>query len=419
MNAFSDLLGPRPGLAAAATLYFSISALSASDGFSDIGSWRQHHFGIAENNGNAANVADPDADGIANILEYALFLDPLVKDKSGLPAFSVDSSGFSLSYLRARADIDYVVEGSANLVEWSTDAVDQGAAGLGEVTARAPFGYMMRLRVYQAVETVTGLRESGTDTLEFSVNSTGWADLHYRVNGGDPITVRMHQADGENRFTLGALSEGDSVEYAFTYFADTSVVQSDWQSHRFSGDFNAYTYVPLYSEDTELEPITQVETDEALYTYFSDRARDRHAREDQDWGSFKAYDHYLSFYWEHRTAEVEIIDKVAKGGNEIIFNVRAPWKYKDAQAELRAFYRGIGTVAEYWDNKSMTEVHYQPGQGAFFKHYPDDRSPVTPDTRYYTRVFNFNAKEGRPIQPGEGHLGGGRAHRRRPPPLPR
>ena len=33
------------------------------------------------------------------------------------------------------------------------------------------------------------------------------------------------------------------------------------------------------------------------------RARDRHAREAQ----FRAYEHYLPFYWEQRTATVEVI----------------------------------------------------------------------------------------------------------------
>ena len=51
------------------------------------------------------------------------------------------------------------------------------------------------------------------------------------------------------------------------------------------------SYVPLYDESTPLNPSLQEETDEALITRFADRARDRHAREDE----FQAYDHYLSF----------------------------------------------------------------------------------------------------------------------------
>jgi hypothetical protein len=50
--------------------------------------------------------------------------------------------------------------------------------------------------------------------------------------------------------------------------------------------------VPLFNAATKLEPATTEETADALVTRFSDRARDRHARE----AEFHAYDHYLSFY---------------------------------------------------------------------------------------------------------------------------
>lgn len=130
--------------------------------------------------------------------------------------------------------------------------------------------------------------------------------------------------------------------------------------------------VPLFDANTELEPAHVVDTPEALTTYWSDRARDRHARE----ARFNAYEHYLHIYWEKRTAEVEIIDTVGKVPNgNVTFNVKTLWKLDDKQAELRFFFRGIGTVAEYSDNRPMTPVgndglHYtrtvssKPGGGA-------------------------------------------------------
>ncbi|MDA3872519.1 MAG: hypothetical protein PF795_00970 [Kiritimatiellae bacterium] len=134
-------------------------------------------------------------------------------------------------------------------------------------------------------------------------------------------------------------------------------------------------FVALYGGDTELQPPLTVETDEALYTYFSDRARDRHAREDQ----FEAYDHYLAFYWQDRTAAVEIKDTIPKGGDTITFSVESQWKLKNAQAELRFFYRGINTVAEYYNNGSMTPI----------------------DDTHYIRTVSYNQKEGRPLQVGD------------------
>ena len=49
-----------------------------------------------------------------------------------------------------------------------------------------------------------------------------------------------------------------------------------------------------------------------------------------------------------------MIDRVAKGGTEIVFNVQTQWKL--GQAEFRCFYRGINTVAEYHHNVLMTQV---------------------------------------------------------------
>ncbi len=110
--------------------------------------------------------------------------------------------------------------------------------------------------------------------------------------------------------------------------------------------------VPLYDATTLQEQDIVIETDEALITRIADRGRDRHAKEAQ----FQAYEHYLSFYWEHRTATIEIIDTVAKGGDTITFNVVTQYKLSDNEAELRFFYRGINTIAEYHNNGVMTPI---------------------------------------------------------------
>lgn len=113
--------------------------------------------------------------------------------------------------------------------------------------------------------------------------------------------------------------------------------------------------VALFNAGTPLEPETTVHTSDALITRIGDRARDRHARE----GMFSAYDHYLTWYWEERTIGIEIIDRVAKGGNSITFNYKTLTPL--GQPEFRAFYRGIGTVAEYHYNllaPSIGPNHY-------------------------------------------------------------
>ena len=131
----------------------------------------------------------------------------------------------------------------------------------------------------------------------------------------------------------------------------------------------------LYDATTNLAPAQQISTASALITRFADRARDRHAREDE----FHSYDHYLSFYWEHRTAAVEIVDTIGRGGNTITFNVTTQWKLSPNEAELRFFYRGINTVAEYHNNGVMTQI----------------------DDTHYTRSVSYNSKTNAPLQIGD------------------
>ena len=142
--------------------------------------------------------------------------------------------------------------------------------------------------------------------------------------------------------------------------------------------------ISLFNSSTQLEPATTVDTPTALITRIADRARDRHARE----GNFNAYDHYLSWYWEQRVANIEIIDRVAKGGSDITFNYTTHDRLNPA--EFRTFFRGIGTVAEYNHNQIATLVSTSP-------------SATPGETDYnYSATINQNANEGnRPLQIGD------------------
>ena len=138
--------------------------------------------------------------------------------------------------------------------------------------------------------------------------------------------------------------------------------------------------VPLFDNTTVLEPALQVDTPTALITRLSDRARDRHAREAQ----FQIYDHYLSFYWEHRTAEIEIVDTIGKGGDTITFNVTTQWKVRTKEAELRFFHL---VAAVYANNGIMTSLPSLDVPGE--------------DARHYTRSLSYNQKYNRPLQVGD------------------
>ncbi len=120
-------------------------------------------------------------------------------------------------------------------------------------------------------------------------------------------------------------------------------------------DANA-SIIALFNASTALEPATSIDTPTARYTYIADRARDRHARE----ANFNSYDHYLSWYWEQRMANIEIIDRVGKAGQPqtITFNYTTHDLLNPA--EFRTFFRGIGTVAEYNNNQVAAFVGSNP-----------------------------------------------------------
>jgi Zn-dependent metalloprotease/methionine-rich copper-binding protein CopC len=91
-----------------------------------IESWRNTHWSQTANTDNAANDADPDADGIVNLLEYALTdsgtsLDPKAAGAVGLPTVTVESSKLKISFKRntSATDLKYEIEASDDLTIWT------------------------------------------------------------------------------------------------------------------------------------------------------------------------------------------------------------------------------------------------------------------------------------------------------------
>ena len=76
------------------------------------GTWRQTNFGISENSGIAADTADPDGDGLMNILEYAFNTNPT--NNSAYPiSYAVTGDHLTITFTRARpapSDITYLYE---------------------------------------------------------------------------------------------------------------------------------------------------------------------------------------------------------------------------------------------------------------------------------------------------------------------
>lgn len=113
---------------------------------SGLAAWRMEHFQTAENEGEAANDADPDGDGVPNLIEYALGGDPQAPDRSILPVLSIKDDRLVLEVTRpvGLPDIIYTIEYSTDLVNWQSgeehvtlaDPVDNGD-GTEALTARS------------------------------------------------------------------------------------------------------------------------------------------------------------------------------------------------------------------------------------------------------------------------------------------
>jgi hypothetical protein len=96
-----------------------------------IDAWRIRHFGSAAASGDAADLADPDADGQSNLLEYACGTDPLNSGTAPfIPSEITDSGVAYLSvafHRRKHADLRYIVEVSSDLVTWTADTAQDGS----------------------------------------------------------------------------------------------------------------------------------------------------------------------------------------------------------------------------------------------------------------------------------------------------
>lgn len=237
------------------------------------------------------------------------------------------------------------------------------------------------------------------NSARFFANNVPWADLHYTINGGPQQNLSMG-ASGANRvYDVTGIPNGAVVRYFLTIGQPLGAIDTAWVQFDCCGAITSSSQssnitavssssqtnssaatsspassarsstasstssvalgdiVPLYNSGTGLEDVIQFDRGDALVTRFSDRARDRHAKENH----FQQHDHYLAFYWENRTASIEIVDYVAKGGTSVRMNVTTLSKLDDLQAENRWWYVGNGTLAEFCGNGVMNVIdqkHY-------------------------------------------------------------
>ena len=91
--------------------------------------WRLLHFGTHLPDGDAAWEADPDGDGIPNLLEYALGGDPHQPFTAQPWEKEFADQSLKITFFRAVDSLTYIVEFSEDLVLWEPLAINPGVAG--------------------------------------------------------------------------------------------------------------------------------------------------------------------------------------------------------------------------------------------------------------------------------------------------
>ncbi|MBL9183247.1 MAG: autotransporter-associated beta strand repeat-containing protein [Verrucomicrobiaceae bacterium] len=115
--------------------------LTAISAFTPIESWRNSHFGSAANTGNAADNADFDGDGLANLLEYGLGTNPTTRT-THTPPLQRAANEFTLDFTTSdtATDVTVAVESNTDLSPtWSSAGItyeNLGSSG-GQTTWRA------------------------------------------------------------------------------------------------------------------------------------------------------------------------------------------------------------------------------------------------------------------------------------------
>ena len=88
--------------------------------------WRVQNFSAQANSPAASDLGDWEGDGIHNLVEYGLNLDPKLSDRTALPQYTIVNGYLTISFVPnpVAVDLIYSVESSTDLTAWSTNDVE-------------------------------------------------------------------------------------------------------------------------------------------------------------------------------------------------------------------------------------------------------------------------------------------------------
>ena len=127
---------------------------SPGTGSQSLTEWRQRHFGLMTDSGNAANSLDFDRDGAANLMEYAMGTDPTARSSMPpVPAGEIVGGNFQTTFIppAGLTAISYQVEQSSSLLpgRWFpiTRQLRQDTSRYGIPIGNPPDKGFLRIRI--------------------------------------------------------------------------------------------------------------------------------------------------------------------------------------------------------------------------------------------------------------------------------
>jgi len=88
--------------------------------------------------------------------------------------------------------------------------------------------FAVMLFASQARAADSGFTVASSSSVQFFVHDAAWADLHYIVNNGPQLNVRMIANGANHTFNVGGLTAGATVRYFFTIGLTTGAIDTAW-----------------------------------------------------------------------------------------------------------------------------------------------------------------------------------------------
>ncbi|MBC7975098.1 MAG: glycoside hydrolase family 16 protein [Myxococcales bacterium] len=88
------------------------------------------------------------------------------------------------------------------------------------------FALLIALVASPASAAESGVTVTSSSSVQFFVRDAAWADLHYQINGGTQLNVRMVASGANHAFDVGGLSSGTVLRYFFTIGLATGAVDT-------------------------------------------------------------------------------------------------------------------------------------------------------------------------------------------------